>query len=78
MTDTKQEVQGAAGAASSTNCTADYRHPCDANDGEPCAACAEWIAAVEAEARREWAVMSPLERNPAKYEREMRDAWRRP
>jgi hypothetical protein len=59
-------------------CNADVGHPCDANGGEPCAACAEYLAEVEAAARHEWAGMSPQERDPAKCEAEMRDAGRRP
>jgi hypothetical protein len=57
-------------------CNADAGHPCDANDGEPCAGCAAWIAETEAAARREWRAASPLERDPQRYEREMRDAAR--
>lgn len=57
-------------------CSADYRHPCDANDGEPCDACRAWLAESEAEARRSWAAASPQERDPKKYAQDMRDAGR--
>jgi hypothetical protein len=60
----------------SADCNADYGHPCDVNDGQPCANCEAWNSAIEAMARSEWEAASPQERDPAKYEREMRDAGR--
>ena len=57
-------------------CNADYGHPCDANDGEPCADCAAYLAESEADARRAWSAASPQERHPQKYEGDMRDAGR--
>lgn len=66
----------------SAECTADLGHPCDAGGLDengapiPCASCAASEAEGMREARREWEVMSPAERDPARYEREMRDAGR--
>jgi hypothetical protein len=57
-------------------CNADVGHPCDANDGEPCASCAEWLAREEREHRQSYAVATMLEREPQRCEREMRDAGR--
>jgi hypothetical protein len=60
----------------SDTCNADYRHPCDANDGEPCDRCAEGRKESEAAARRAWDAASPQERDPRKYEQDLRDAGR--
>lgn len=57
-------------------CNADLGHPCDADDGEPCPRCVEWLREGEREARREWAVASPAERDPVGYARDMVDAGR--
>lgn len=46
-------------------CNADLGHRCDANDGEPCARCAEYERASYADAIREWRAMSPEERRRA-------------
>jgi hypothetical protein len=61
-----------------SECNADYKHPCDANDGEPCADCAAYLRESEREARRAWAAASPQERDPEGYERDLREAGRRP
>lgn len=57
-------------------CNADLGHPCDANDGEPCAACAQYLIESEREARRSWAVASPEQKAPEGYERDLREAGR--
>jgi hypothetical protein len=57
-------------------CNADQDHPCDADDGKPCADCVAWRDASMADALREYQVMSPAERNPEQYERDMIDAGR--
>jgi len=58
------------------HCNNDLGHPCDANDGEPCSSCAEWLAVVGDEMRREWKAASPQERDPEKYRQDMIDAGR--
>ncbi len=66
-----------------TFCNADLGHPCDAGGRDeddnaiPCDACAAYMRIIEREARREWAAASPQERNPARYEADMRDSGRR-
>jgi hypothetical protein len=55
-----------------TNCNADLDHPCDADDGEPCARCAEEHLSFA----REWAVASPEERNTERYRSELIEAGR--
>lgn len=59
-----------------TDCNADLGHPCDANDGEPCADCRRYLEEQAAYWRRAWARASPQERNPEQYERDMIDAGR--
>lgn len=58
------------------DCNADYKHPCDANDGEPCEDCAAYLKESEAEARREWLTASPEEKDPERYRQGMIDAGR--
>jgi hypothetical protein len=57
-------------------CNADVGHPCDVNDGEPCAECAAYMKASAAEAWRLWLAASPQERDPEKYEHDLREAGR--
>ncbi len=45
-------------------------------DGEFCAACARWHELEAGYWRRQWAVASPAERDPAGYRRDMIDAGR--
>jgi hypothetical protein len=59
-------------------CNADVGHPCDVNDGKPCVECADYLEELEAAARWGWGALSPQEKDPAKYEREMKEAGRRP
>jgi hypothetical protein len=58
------------------NCNADVGHRCDVDNGRPCARCAEYEAEIEAEARRAWRAASPQERDPEKYEQDLKDAGR--
>jgi hypothetical protein len=46
------------------------------NEGKPCVECADYLEELEAAARWGWGALSPQEKDPAKYEREMRDAGR--
>jgi hypothetical protein len=57
-------------------CNADLGHPCDVNDGEPCAVCVKSLAESEAQARMEWGRASPQERSPDRYAADMRAAGR--
>lgn len=57
-------------------CNADLGHPCDAKDGEPCTRCAEYMAEVARAAWYEWAARPLQQRDPEKYEAELRDAGR--
>jgi hypothetical protein len=59
-----------------SECNADLGHPCDANGGEPCAACVAWLRESEQDARRAWRAASPQERDPEQYERDLREAGR--
>ena len=59
-----------------SRCSADVGHRCDVNDGEPCARCAKYEAESMAEAWRLWRAADPIERDPIRYEREMREAGR--
>lgn len=58
-------------------CNADVGHPCDANKGKPCKACADYLNDSERLARWHWQAASPQEKDPEKYERDLREAGRR-
>jgi len=49
---------------------------CTANDGEPCDACAADIAADAAYYGAQFRAATTLEKDPARYAREMKDAGR--
>lgn len=57
-------------------CNADYCHPCDANDGEPCESCELSFQEESAYWAKYWRTASPEERDPEGYRRDMIDAGR--
>jgi hypothetical protein len=57
----------------SIECNADLGHPCDANDGEPCAPCSAYMAESMADALRSY---HPHYAKPADYAEQMRDVGR--
>lgn len=58
-------------------CNADLGHPCDAGeDGEPCPECQAHRAEAMADARREYDIRSPQEKDPEQYAQDLRDAGR--
>lgn len=55
----------------------DFGRPCGLDeDGEPCPACEAWLEGEQRYWRAQWAVASPAERDPARYEREILEAGR--